>query len=88
MSSYPTLGSRPGRGLIPLLRRRSLWALVRLAVWLFGAAVVFGLLMLASLWFAIPFGLALVAAAACWIGVALRARVGWALVRSWTRRRL
>ena len=85
-SNYP--GPGPGRGLAPVFQRRSLWALVRLAVWLFGAAVVFGLLMLASLWFAIPFALALVAAAACWIAVALRARVGWTVVRSWTRRTL
>jgi hypothetical protein len=49
---------------------------------------VFGLLMLASLWFAIPFVLALVATIACSIAVALRARVGWTLVRSWTRRAL
>jgi hypothetical protein len=76
------------RRLTPLSRRRPLWALVRLAVWLLGAAVVFGLLMLASLWFAIPFAIALIAAIAGWIAVALRARVGWTLVRSWTRRTL
>jgi hypothetical protein len=68
--------------------RRPLWALLRLALWFSGAAVVFGLLMLASLWFAIPFVLALVATIACSIAVALRARVGWTLVRSWTRRAL
>jgi type III secretory pathway component EscR len=61
---------------------------VRLSLWLLGAAVVFGLLMLATLWFAIPFALALVAAVGGWTAVALRARVGWALVRSWTRRTL
>ena len=86
MSSYPTLGPDPGRGLSPLFRSRSVWALVRLAFWLSGAAVVFGLLLLASIWFAIPFALALVAAVAGWAAVALRVRIGVRLVRSWTRR--
>jgi hypothetical protein len=71
-----------------LWRRRPLLALVRAAAWLSGAAFVFGLLMLASFWFAIPFALALVTAIAGWLVVALRVRVGFTLVRSWTRRTL
>ena len=74
------------RGLTPLFRGRPLWALVRLAFWLSGAAVVFGLAMLASVWFAIPFVLALLAAAAGWTVVALRVRIGLRLVRSWKGR--
>ena len=88
MSASPILGPRPGRGLAPLFRRPSLWVLVRLALWLSGAAVVFGLLLLASLWFAIPFALALLAAVAGWTLVALRLRIGLRFVRSWTRRTL
>jgi len=67
---------------------RPLWALIRLTFWLSGAAIVFGLLLLASLWFVIPFVLALVAAITGWIFIGLRARDGWTLVRSWTRRAL
>jgi hypothetical protein len=67
---------------------RPLWALIRLTFWLSGAATVFGLLLLASLWFVIPFVLALVAATTGWIFIGLRARDGWTLVRSWTRRAL
>ena len=73
------------RCLTPLVNR-PLWALVRLAGWLSGAAVVFGLLLLASLWFAIPFALAVVAAVVGWTAVALRVRVGFRLVQGWTRR--
>jgi hypothetical protein len=67
---------------------RPLWALIRLTSWLSGAAIVFGLLLLASLWFVIPFVLALVAAIAGWIFIVLRARDGWTLLRSWARRAL
>jgi len=81
VSAYPNPGPGPGRGPAPLFRRRPLWALVRVAVWLVGAAVVFGLLMLASVWFAIPFGLALAAAGVVSFEIALRARVGWLIVR-------
>ena len=88
MSGGRILGPGPGRGLAPLFGRRPLWALVRLAVWLVGAAIVFGLLMLASLWFAVPFGLAIAAIGVVALEIALRARVGWTLVRSWTRRTL
>ena len=70
------------------LWRRPLWAVIRVTVWFSGAAVVFGLLLLASLWFAIPFVVALVAAVAGWVAIAVRARVGFTLVRSWTRRAL
>jgi len=70
------------------LWRRPLWAVVRITVWFSGAAVVFGLLLLASLWFAIPFAVALAAAVGGWVVVAVRARVGLTLVRSWTRRAL
>jgi hypothetical protein len=81
MSDYPNLGPGPVRGLAPLFRRRSLWALVRLVARLVGAACVFGLLMLASLWFAIPFALALTAAGVVCFVLARRARIGWLLVR-------
>ena len=86
MSGYRALRSGPVRGLPPLFGRRPLWALVRLAAWLAGAAVVFGLLMLASLWFAIPFGLALAAAGVVSFEIALRARIGRLLVQ-WRRLR-
>ena len=88
MSGVRILGPGPGWGLAPVFRSRSLWALVRVAVWLLGAAVVFGLLMLASLWFAIPFALALAGLIVCSIALGLRARIVWTLVRSWTRRTL
>ncbi|HEY2370987.1 MAG TPA: hypothetical protein VGH82_00420 [Gaiellaceae bacterium] len=74
------------RCLTPLSRRRPLWALVRLAAWLSAAAVVFGLLLLGSLWFAIPFALALVAAGAVWFAVVRRARTVLSLVRRWRLR--
>lgn len=76
MSRYPTLGRKP------------LWALVRLVAWLIGAVIAFGLLMLASLWFAIPFALAVVATAIVGFEVTTRARFGWMLVQRWTRRTL
>ena len=76
MSRYPTLGRKP------------LWALVRLVAWLIGAVIVFGLLMLASLWFVIPFGLAIVTTGIVGFELATRARVGWTLVQRWTRRTL
>jgi hypothetical protein len=60
-----------------------IWAFVRLGVWLIGASVVFGLLMLASFWFAIPFAVALVAAVVVWLELARRARRGWQFVRRW-----
>ena len=63
-----------------------LWSLVRVAAWLSGATIVFGLLLLASLWFVIPLALALAGALAVWTVVALRVRVGIKLVRSWRRR--
>jgi len=60
-----------------------LWTLARLGLWLTGAAVVFGLLLLASFWFAIPFGLALVAAGGVWFELTRRARRGWLFVQRW-----
>ena len=62
---------------------RPLWLLIRLAAWLVGAAFVFGLLMLASFWFAIPFALALVGVGVVSFELARRARLGWQLVRRW-----
>jgi hypothetical protein len=59
------------------------WTLVRLGVWLTGAAVVFGLLMLASLWFAIPFAIAFVSAFVAWCRIALRLRRGFVRMREW-----
>ena len=88
MKGARILGPGPGRGPAPLVRLRPLWELERLALWLSGAAVVFGLLLLASAWFAIPFALALVAALAGWTAVALRVRDGVRLVGSWKRRTL
>jgi hypothetical protein len=73
------------RCLTPLWNR-PFWTLVRLGLWLFGATVVFGLLMLASVWFAIPFAFALVTLGVVSLETALRARVGWQLVRRWRLR--
>jgi hypothetical protein len=69
-------------------KHRPLLRIVRLAFWLSGAAVVFGLLMIASLWFAIPFACALLAAVAVWLVVAARAWVAVKLVQGWRRRTL
>jgi hypothetical protein len=88
MSGMRIEGLGPERGLAPIFRSRPLWAVVRFALWLSGVAVVFGLLLLASLWFAIPFALALGAALAGWLYVALRVRTGVRIVRAWTRRAL
>jgi hypothetical protein len=63
-----------------------IWALVRLGVWLSGVSVVFGLLMLASFWFAIPFAVALVAAGVVWFELVRRARRGWLFLRRWQLR--
>jgi hypothetical protein len=42
--------------------------------------------MLASVWFAIPFAFALVTLGVVSLETALRARVGWQLVRRWRLR--
>ncbi|HEX6788734.1 MAG TPA: hypothetical protein VF091_05770 [Gaiellaceae bacterium] len=57
---------------------------LRAATFALGLTVVFGLLMLASLWFAIPFGFALALAAFAWVTIALRIKHVFGRLRSWS----
>jgi phosphatidylglycerophosphate synthase len=59
---------------------------LRIATFALGFAVVFLLLMLASLWFAIPFGLAFAVAVFAWFTVALRFVRAFRHFQSWKER--